>query len=131
GCHHRRPGGGDELRPDQDRLAVALRPVGQVQPAAAHRTGPGAIGTLFRRRGAAALMRRLGASLLAFLLLARVAGAQTELQPGYDDRPPRGPQVALGMVIWNHGLGSDREASGPTPFLIDDLQEAGYDVVRL
>ena len=34
---HRRPGGGDERRPDQDRLARAHRSRRQVQPAAAHR----------------------------------------------------------------------------------------------
>ncbi len=33
GCHDCRSGGGDELRADQDRLAVALRPAGEVQPA--------------------------------------------------------------------------------------------------
>ena len=33
GRDHRRPGGRDQLRPDQDRLAVALGPAGQVQPA--------------------------------------------------------------------------------------------------
>ena len=39
GRHDRRPRGRDQLRPDQDRLAVALRPPGQVQPAAADRGG--------------------------------------------------------------------------------------------
>ena len=34
---HRRPGGGDQLRTDQDGLAVPIRPHGQVQPAAADR----------------------------------------------------------------------------------------------
>ncbi len=37
---HRRPRRGRELRPDQDRLALPLRPPGQVQPAPAHRGGP-------------------------------------------------------------------------------------------
>jgi enolase len=44
GQHHRRHRGGHQRRPDQDRLAVALGPHGQVQPAAAHRGRP-------RRRG--------------------------------------------------------------------------------
>ena len=35
--HHRRPRRGHQLRPDQDRLAVPLRPAGQVQPADPHR----------------------------------------------------------------------------------------------
>ena len=41
GRHHRRPRGRHQLRPDQDRLAVPLRPAGQVQPAAADRGGAG------------------------------------------------------------------------------------------
>ncbi|KZS01022.1 Alpha-enolase-like protein, partial [Daphnia magna] len=44
--HRRRP----ERRPDQDRLAVALGPHGQVQPAAAHRGRPGRCGRLPRPR---------------------------------------------------------------------------------
>ena len=46
GRHHRRPRGRHQLRPDQDRLAVALRPARQVQPAPAHRGAarhPGAL----------------------------------------------------------------------------------------
>ena len=46
GRHHRRPRGRHQLRADQDRLAGALRPHRQVQPAAAHRAGA-------RRAGAA------------------------------------------------------------------------------
>ena len=42
GRDHRRPRGGDQLRPDQDRLAVALRPARQVQPAHPHRGGSSA-----------------------------------------------------------------------------------------
>lgn len=37
GRHHRRPRGGDELRPDQDRLAGPLGPAGEIQPADPHR----------------------------------------------------------------------------------------------
>ena len=40
GHHDRRPGGGHELRPDQDRRPCPLRPRGQVQPAPAHRGRP-------------------------------------------------------------------------------------------
>ena len=36
---HRRPRGRHQLRADQDRLAVALRPAGEVQPADPHRGG--------------------------------------------------------------------------------------------
>ena len=39
GFDHRRSRGRHQLRPDQDRLAGALRPHRQVQPAAAHRAG--------------------------------------------------------------------------------------------
>ena len=46
GRDHRRPRGRDQLRADQDRLAVALRPTGQIQPASSYRGGawrPGAL----------------------------------------------------------------------------------------
>ena len=49
GLDHRRPRGGDQLRADQDRLAGALRPTGEVQPAHPHRGGPGRPGPLRRR----------------------------------------------------------------------------------
>ena len=68
---------------------------------------------------------------LALLLIAGSAAAATELRPGYDDRAPRGPATARGVVIWNHGLGADFEASGPSPYLMDELWDAGYDVARL
>ena len=41
GHDDRRPGGGHRLRSDQDRRTVALGPDVEVQPAAAHRGGPG------------------------------------------------------------------------------------------
>ncbi len=56
GRDHRRPRGGDQCRPDQDRLAVALRPAGQVQPADPHRGGT-------RRRGALSGQGRVQAGL--------------------------------------------------------------------
>ena len=43
---HRRPRGGDELRTDQDRLARALRPAREIQPAPAHRGDAGRPGGL-------------------------------------------------------------------------------------
>ena len=54
GCHHRRSGGGHQLRPDQDRLAVALGPDGQVQPAAPDRGRAGCQCALPRARRVAA-----------------------------------------------------------------------------
>ena len=50
GFDHRRPRGRHQLRADQDRLARALRPHRQVQPAPAHRGGAGAAGALCRPR---------------------------------------------------------------------------------
>ena len=44
--HHCRSGGRHQLRPDQDRLAGALGPAGQVQPAAAHRGTAGRCGAV-------------------------------------------------------------------------------------
>ena len=54
GCHHRRHRGRHQRRADQDRLAVALRPHGQVQPADPHRGGAGRRGGVC---GKAALRR--------------------------------------------------------------------------
>ena len=51
GRHHRRPGGGHELRPDQDRRTGPLRPRRQVQPAPAHRGAARRLGDLRRRVG--------------------------------------------------------------------------------
>src|SRR4051812_32489358 len=42
------PGGGDDLRADQDGLAGALGPAGEIQPAHPHRAGPGPTGPLRR-----------------------------------------------------------------------------------
>ena len=64
GRHDRRPGGGDGLRPDQDRRAVPLGPGRQVQPAPADRGGPG------RRRG---LPRPGGVQVLTMVIAAVTA----------------------------------------------------------
>jgi len=74
-------------------------------------------------------MRRIWPLLLA--LLPALAAAQTEIVPGYADRPARGPAAAAGIVIWNHGLGRLKESTSDTPFLLDGLADAGWDVVRL
>ncbi len=52
GFHNRRPRRCQQLRTDQDRLAVALRPHRQVQPAAAHRAGTRHPGQVCRPRRA-------------------------------------------------------------------------------
>ncbi len=84
-------------------------------------------------RDAGAFARNLRAVLAAVLLAFFVwpAHAQTELLPGYIDRPPRGAEEAKGAVIWNHGLARLAEAAGETPFFVDHLQRAGWDVFRL
>src|SRR5690242_8097374 len=77
-------------------------------------------------------MRSLIAALsLAAVLWAVPAGAQTQLIAGYPDRAARGPATAKGAVIYSHGLASDTEAAGATPFVVDALQEGGWDVFRL
>ena len=58
GRDHRRSRGRHQLRADQDRLAVALRPAREIQPAPAHRGAAGAGGALSRPRRARALTRR-------------------------------------------------------------------------
>ena len=61
---------GIERAADQDRVAVALRPRRQVQPAAAHRGGPRRLGELSRARGVRpARMKILAAILVALIVL--------------------------------------------------------------
>jgi hypothetical protein len=81
-------------------------------------------------RATRALLRLIGAALLA-LFVALPAHAQSELVAGYDVIPARGPEQAKGAVIWNHGLSRLTEAAGETPFVVDHLQAAGWDVFRL
>src|SRR5258707_804074 len=52
GFHHRRSRGRDQLRPDQNRFAGALRPHRQVQSAAADRAGVGNASEICRKSGA-------------------------------------------------------------------------------
>lgn len=87
-------------------------------------------GARLEGRAASALLRLIGAALLA-LFVAWPAHAQTELVAGYDDRPARGADQAKGAIIWNHGLARLAEAAGETPFFVDHLQRAGWDVFRL
>ena len=59
GCDHRRSRGRDQLRPDQDRIARALRPAREIQPAHPHRgaagRAPRAIPAARRSRGDACM----------------------------------------------------------------------------
>lgn len=74
---------------------------------------------------------RLFAAFLLAVLLAGPAAAQTELLPGYADKTARGPANAKGAVIYSHGLARVAEASSEMPFILDSLEESGWDVYRL
>jgi dienelactone hydrolase len=72
--------------------------------------------------------------LAAFLLAVLIGGpavAQTELLPGYSDRPHQGAASSKGAVIYSHGLASTAEAPPELPYVLDALQESGWDVFRL
>jgi dienelactone hydrolase len=73
-------------------------------------------------------MRRLALALAALLLAAPAAG-QT-LVAGYDDRPAQGPATASGAVIYSPGLVRDGDPIETTPYVLDDLAAAGWDVFR-
>ncbi|WP_119419005.1 alpha/beta hydrolase family protein [Desertibaculum subflavum] len=77
-------------------------------------------------------MRRLVPLILFALWLGLgPARAQFDLLPGYD-KPLLGPAAAKGAVIWNHGKEADgRDVEGDTPFFLDALRDAGWDVFRL
>lgn len=72
--------------------------------------------------------RRLAVALAA-LLLASPAAAQS-LVAGYDDRPLRGSASATGAVIYSPGLVREGAPIETTPYVLDDLQAAGWDVFR-
>jgi dienelactone hydrolase len=72
----------------------------------------------------------VGIVLAVVFLLALPATAQ-ELLPGYPDRIPLGPMTAKGAVIYSPGLSRANQTVGETPFVIDALQESGWDVFRL
>jgi dienelactone hydrolase len=59
------------------------------------------------------------------------ASAQTQLRPGYDNRPALGAEAATGAVIYSHGLAREGDPISATPYAVDDLQAAGWDVFRL
>jgi len=82
--------------------------------------------------GMTAALKAFAASVIATALLLTAAPAwPQELLPGYADRAPRGPVAAKGAVIYSPGLGRLSEAVGETPFVVDTLQESGWDVFRL
>jgi hypothetical protein len=71
GFDDRRSGGRHQLRADQDRLALALRPAGQVQPADPHRGNAGAAGSLCRQVHSQGLIHQAN---IKFARKARFAG---------------------------------------------------------
>jgi pimeloyl-ACP methyl ester carboxylesterase len=75
--------------------------------------------------------RMLYPAVLLALLLSAPAAAQTELQPGYGDRPLRGASSSKGAVIYSHGVAAVAETSPELPYVLDALQESGWDVFRL
>ena len=114
GRHDRRPGRGHRLRADQDRRSVALRPGGQVQPAAAHRGGAG--------RGRR-LRRALGPAFLTLLRSRACAGRRPT--PGGEGRAdglhsptdlslpaPRGARALGPPRPRGAGAGAGRRAAG-------------------
>ena len=113
GHHDRRPGGRDELRPDQDRRAGAVGAGREVQPAAAHRGGA-------RRRGPVRRARRLPA-LHAPDPTASTRGSHRTMAgqrptsrgsrpgaPGSDARPAAARVPGFGPAHRGRGLGGCR-----------------------
>jgi dienelactone hydrolase len=75
-------------------------------------------------------MRRLLPTLAAlFFCVSATAAAQT-LERGYEDRTMRGPGTAQGAVIYSPGLVREGTPITATPYVVDDLQAAGWDVFR-
>jgi pimeloyl-ACP methyl ester carboxylesterase len=51
---------------------------------------------------------------------------------GFCDLPVNGPGQAKGLVLWSHGLASDREQfNNPPPPIVRGMQLAGWDVIRI
>ena len=67
--------------------------------------------------------------LFFFFVFIHSAASQT-LERGYDDRTMRGPGTALGAVIYSPGLVREGAPITATPYVVDDLQAAGWDVFR-
>ena len=54
------------------------------------------------------------------------------LERAFCDLPPNGPERALGVVIWNHGIsGSTQSWKAPAPPAFRLLQARGWDVIML
>lgn len=74
--------------------------------------------------------RRL-ALLLVLALIGTSAHAETELVPAYPNAM-KGPAVAHGAIIWNHGLSQqEADAKAPVAAVMITFRDAGWDVYRL
>lgn len=75
------------------------------------------------------------AGIFAAALAAAMPGAalaQYEIVPGYDDVAHKGPQAALGLVIWNHGVSGQHDTgAAPVPAYLRKAAQAGWDVVKI
>jgi len=75
------------------------------------------------------------AGLFATALVAAFPGtarAQYEIVPGYDDVAHKGPQAALGLIIWNHGVhGQHDTGAAPVPSYLRKAAQAGWDVIKI
>src|SRR5471030_2491108 len=53
-------------------------------------------------------------------------------EPAYAAYPLKGPQAALGLVIWNHGVdGQLPQFNGPPIPAMEGLAARGWDVIKL
>lgn len=77
-------------------------------------------------------MRRIAVLVLLALFVAAPARAQYEILQGFEDLAPVGPDKALGIVIWNHGLlGQTDQGALPPPLYLRALHAAGWDLIRI
>lgn len=74
-------------------------------------------------------------ALLAFLaaaIFALPAQAQYKIQDGVTNAQNRGPEKALGLIIWNHGVNGNHDQSQyDVPKFIVRLHGAGWDVRKI
>src|SRR5258707_13531750 len=84
----------------------------------------------------ALLARALITAVLLAASLARGAPAAAMdaywTEPAYASYPAKGPEKALGLVIWNHGVdGHLPQYKGPPIPAIEGLAARGWDVIKL
>jgi len=77
------------------------------------------------------------ASIMAALLAASLTRPVAAMdaywtEPAYESYPAKGPDKALGLVIWNHGVdGQLPQYKGPPIPAIEGLAARGWDVIKL